>query len=234
MVDVNTSLTHREIEIPVEDEGKIRGNLNIVKNAQGIVIFAHGSGSSRFSPRNRYVAGMLAEKGFATLLLDLLTDEEEAIDLHTREFRFDIELLTSRLIAATTWGMKDKDIGRLPIGYFGASTGAAAALCAAAEFGTAIKAVVSRGGRADMAINMLPRVTAPTLLIVGGNDIPVIEMNRKAAEYLKVKKELIIVPGASHLFEERGTLEKVAQVAADWFLNYLPAPAAALSTEKGS
>jgi pimeloyl-ACP methyl ester carboxylesterase len=228
MADVNTNLTQREIEIPVEDEGKIRGTLNIAEQSNGIVIFAHGSGSSRFSPRNRFVAGELQKKGFATLLLDLLTGEEENIDLQSRDFRFDIELLTGRLMAATKWSMKAQDAGRLPIGFFGASTGAAAALCAAAEFGPAIKAVVSRGGRADMAINMLPRVTAPTLLIVGGSDIDVIKMNRQAAEYLKVKKELVIVPGASHLFEERGALEKVAQSACDWFVNYLPA------TEKGS
>jgi len=232
MADDKNNLTQREIEIPVDEEDKIKGTLNIAEQSNGIVIFAHGSGSSRFSTRNRYVAGVLQEKGFATLLLDLLTVEEEAIDLQTQEFRFDIDLLTERLMAATTWSMQDKDAGRLPIGYFGASTGAAAALCAAAEFGSAIRAVVSRGGRADMAINMLPRVTAPTLLIVGGNDIPVIEMNRQAAGYLKVKKELIIIPGASHLFEERGALEKVAQAAADWFVNYLPASVAAMSSEK--
>jgi len=223
MTDEKNNSMQREIEIDVE-EGKIRGTLNIPADAKGIVIFAHGSGSSRFSPRNRFVARELAEKGFATLLLDLLTDEEEAIDLQTREFRFDIDLLTERLMAATTWSMQDKDTCRLPIGYFGASTGAAGALCAAAEFGSAIKAVVSRGGRADMAINMLPRVTAPTLLIVGGNDLPVIEMNRKAAGFLKVKKELVIIPGATHLFEERGALEKVAEAACDWFVTYLAAP----------
>jgi len=226
MADNKNNVMQRKIEIPVDEDSKIRGTLNIAEHSNGIVIFAHGSGSSRFSTRNRYVAGVLHEKGFATLLLDLLTADEEAVDLQTREFRFDIELLTSRLVAATRWSMKDNQTGRLPIGYFGASTGAAAALCAAAEFGPVVRAVVSRGGRADMAINILPMVTAPTLLIVGGNDIAVIEMNKRASEYLKVKKDLVIVPGATHLFEERGALEKVAHAAADWFVSYLPAPAA--------
>jgi len=220
MVDEKVNLTKRDIEIPA-DKGIIRGTLTIPEKARGIIIFAHGSGSSRFSPRNQYVAKGLQQRGFATLLLDLLTDKEEEQDVWTREHRFDIPLLTGRLIAATKWCRKDKSTSVLPIGYFGASTGAAAALAAAAELGDSIKAVVSRGGRPDLAIDKLAKVVTPTLLIVGGNDFAVIEMNRRAAEYLNVKKELFIVPGATHLFEEPGTLEKAANAAGDWFAAHL-------------
>lgn len=221
MANNETILVEREIEIPLDSGEKIRGTLDLTKQAKGIIIFAHGSASNRLSPRNKYVASVLRENGFATLLFDLLTDKEEAIDLQTREFRFDIELLTKRLVLATQWCEENTETKQLSIGYFGASTGAAAALFAAAELGTAIKAVVSRGGRADMAINVLSSVTAPTLLIVGGNDSVVIDMNRRAAKYLKVKNALLIIPGASHLFEEPGALEQVSKVSAEWFENHL-------------
>ena len=220
MVGEKANLTQRDIEIPV-DKGTIRGTLTVPQKVRGIIIFAHGSGSSRFSPRNQFVAKSLQQRDFATLLLDLLTDKEEEQDVWTREHRFDIPLLTNRLTAATKWCMKDKSTATLAIGYFGASTGAAAALCAAAELGDCLKAVVSRGGRPDLAIEKLAKVVTPTLLIVGGNDFAVIDMNRKAAEFLNVKKEILIVPGATHLFEEPGTLEKVAKAAGDWFTTYL-------------
>jgi pimeloyl-ACP methyl ester carboxylesterase len=220
MADENTNLTQQEIVIRV-DKGEIKGTLTVAKKPRGIIIFAHGSGSSRLSPRNQCVAGVLQKKGCATLLFDLLTDEEEVIDTQTQRFRFDIGLLTRRLTAATEWCRENKDTRRLSIGYFGASTGAAAALCAAAEFGPGIKAVVSRGGRPDLAMDKLDRVVSPTLLIVGGNDFSVIEMNREAAEHLNVEKEILIVPGAGHLFEEPGALEQVARAAGDWFVKHL-------------
>ncbi len=216
-----TVYVEKEIEIPLRQQEKICGTLDITKNAKGIVIFAHGSGSSRFSPRNQYVADLLHKKGFATLLFDLLTEEEEIIDSQTGRLRFDIDLLTTRLIMATEWCRDNQQTSSLPIGYFGASTGAAAALCAAAQLGDSVKAVVSRGGRADMAIEKLPQVTAPTLLIVGGNDPIVINMNKLAAKYLAVKNKLVIVPNATHLFEEPGALDKVADAAALWFAEHL-------------
>jgi pimeloyl-ACP methyl ester carboxylesterase len=191
------------------------------------VLFVHGSGSSRHSPRNQYVARTIREAGIGTLLFDLLTLEEEAADVNTRHLRFDIDLLAKRLVDATNWLKKKADTSHLRFGYFGASTGAAAALLAAAEFGEEIGAVVSRGGRPDLAGGALSRVKSPTLLIVGGLDFPVISLNREAYALLRCEKELVIVPGATHLFEEPGTLEDVARLAAEWFHRYLRADDAA-------
>jgi dienelactone hydrolase len=202
----------------------LEGNLSIPQGATGIVLFAHGSGSSRRSPRNRFVAGELSGRGLATLLIDLLTAEEEAVDLRTAHLRFDIGLLADRLSGATEWLRRQPETTRLRIGYFGSSTGAAAALVAAAEFGSGIGAVVSRGGRPDLAGDALERVQAPTLLLVGGEDVPVIALNREALARLACEKELEIVPGATHLFEEPGALEIVARRAGDWFLRCLGAP----------
>lgn len=199
----------------------LEGNLAIPEGAEGVVLFAHGSGSSRFSPRNRFVAEALREGGLATLLIDLLTSEEEEIDRRTRHLRFDIELLAGRLIGATDWLLRHPDTEDLNVGYFGSSTGAAAALLAAPKRPEAVDAIVSRGGRPDMAAPVLPDVQAPTLLIVGGRDIPVIGMNEQALALLQVEKKLEIVPGASHLFEEPGKLEQVAQLAREWFVRYL-------------
>jgi len=200
------------------------GSLVVPKRATGVVVFAHGSGSSRFSPRNRAVAGTLNEAGLATLLFDLLTAEENEIDLRTRELRFDIELLTERLVGAIDWLGLRREVVRLPLGLFGASTGAAAALRAAAERPHSVAAVVSRGGRPDLAGDALPRVEAPTLLIVGGEDGPVIAMNREAAARMHCEQRLEIVPGATHLFEEPGKLERVAQLAREWFRHHLHDP----------
>jgi pimeloyl-ACP methyl ester carboxylesterase len=186
-----------------------------------VVLFAHGSGSSRHSPRNQFVARVIREAGIGILLFDLLTREEESIDAHTGHLRFDIGLLARRLILATNWLAIDKQTKELTIGYFGASTGGGAALVAAAELGGHVGAVVSRGGRPDLAGKALPFVTAPTLLIVGGRDYPVIEMNREALAQLRCEKRLEIVPDATHLFEEPGTLEQVAHLAADWFVTHL-------------
>lgn len=208
------------VKIPAA-EATIEGNLSMPPAAKGIVLFAHGSGSSRFSPRNQYVAKVLNKAGLATLLIDLLTAEEEEIDMLTGQFRFDIELLAQRLVAATKWLRKNPATRDLAFGYFGASTGAAAALIAAAELPAEIKAVVSRGGRPDLAFDYLQKVKAPTLLIVGGNDTVVIDLNKKALARLSVVKKLEIVPGASHLFEERGKLEEVAKLSVDWFLLHL-------------
>lgn len=208
------------VHIPLE-EGALEGDLMIPENAKGIVLFAHGSGSSRMSPRNQFVARFLNEAGLATLLFDLLTKKEELIDNITAEYRFDIELLTTRLIRATDWVVEDPETKALNIGYFGASTGAAAALLAAVQRPKVIKAVVSRGGRPDLAEQGLKNVRAPTLLIVGGRDYTVIQMNEFALEKLTCKKELRIIPGATHLFEEPGTLEETAEAAKDWFKNHL-------------
>ena len=203
----------------------LEGNLRVPPRARGAVLFAHGSGSGRHSPRNRYVAGVLHGAGLATLLLDLLTAEEEAADAHTAHLRFDIRLLAGRLVAATYWLGQDPETASLPVGYFGASTGAAAALVAAAELPDHIGAVVSRGGRPDLAGPALPGVRAPTLLIVGGNDTPVLDLNRKALGPLAAgEKQLVIVPGASHLFQEPGALEEVARLASDWFTRHLSRP----------
>jgi dienelactone hydrolase len=197
------------------------GNLRLPKGAQGVVLFAHGSGSSRHSPRNRYVAALLNEARLGTLLLDLLTPDEEAIDVRTAQLRFDIGLLAERLIGATDWLTEQPETRPLRIGYFGASTGAAAALVAAAERPGVVGAVVSRGGRPDLAGPALAHVRAPTLLIVGGQDVPVIELNRQALAALRSEKQLVIIPGATHLFEEPGALEQVAQLAREWFERYL-------------
>ncbi len=210
----------RDVEISA-DSLLLYGELKIPANATGIVLFAHGSGSSRHSPRNQYVAGVIREVGVATLLFDLLTRPEESIDNYTREFRFDINLLARRLVAATSWLAGEDETKYLRPGYFGASTGGAAALLAAAEIGKKVGAVVSRGGRPDLAGPALSYVTAPTLLLVGGLDGPVIRMNEDAYAQLRCLKELKIVPGATHLFEEPGKLEEVARLAAAWFLTHL-------------
>lgn len=195
----------------------LKALLGVPQNPSGLVIFAHGSGSGRLSPRNNHVASRLREAGLATLLLDLLTPEEE----DDRANVFDIPLLASRLVVATDWAAEQPGVGALPIGYFGASTGAGAALLAAASETSRVRAVVSRGGRPDLAGEALGRVRAPTLLIVGSLDGPVITINRDAAAMLKAKTEVVIVPGAGHLFEEPGTLDEVVRLAADWFLAHL-------------
>jgi putative phosphoribosyl transferase len=196
----------------------LMGDLTIPHHATGVSLFAHGSGSSRFSSRNRFVAGVLQQGGFATLLLDLLTEAEEDVDIRTRELRFDIGLLAERLLHATHWLRGNSSTRELPVGYFGASTGGGAALVAAADESVEVSAVVSRGGRPDLAGEAaLGKVKAPTLLIVGGDDSQVIDLNQKALAQLRCEKRLEIVPGATHLFEEPGTLEKVARLAADWF-----------------
>ncbi|HZU28759.1 MAG TPA: alpha/beta family hydrolase [Bryobacteraceae bacterium] len=199
----------------------LEGDLTIPPQARGVVLFAHGSGSSRFSPRNRYVAAMLQQAGLATLLIDLLTAAEEEVDDVTRELRFDIGMLAGRLIEAAEWLSSHPATGRLDIGCFGASTGGGAALVAAAERPEFIRAVVSRGGRPDLAREALSAVQAPTLLIVGARDTPVIEMNRVAFEQLQCVKRMDIVPGATHLFEEPGKLDDVARLARDWFVRHL-------------
>jgi dienelactone hydrolase len=203
----------------------LEGDLEIPEAAMGVVLFAHGSGSGRHSPRNRFVARQLQTAGLATFLIDLLTPEEEAVDVHTAHLRFDIPLLAKRLVAATRWLAADPSTRALKVGYFGASTGAAAALVAAAEEPDRVGAVVSRGGRPDLAGPALPRVRAPTLLIVGSRDLAVLEMNRTAMASMQAVTRLEIVPGATHLFEEPGALEAVASLARDWFLRYLPEPA---------
>lgn len=199
----------------------LEGNLAIPPGATGVVAFAHGSGSSRYSPRNRAVAGALREGGLATLLLDLLTAEEEAVDDETAHLRFDIDLLADRLVDATDWLGEAEETRGLPVGYFGASTGGGAALVAAARRPNVVRAVVSRGGRPDLAGAALARVRAPTLLIVGGADHVVLELNGEALERLRCEKKLEVVTGATHLFEEPGALEEVARLARDWFLRHL-------------
>lgn len=206
----------RLVHIPAK-KVKLEGALTIPEKAEGIVLFAHGSGSSRMSPRNNYVAEVLRKAGLATLLMDLLTREED-MDYETR---FDIGLLADRLDAATGWLRGEESTKGLRIGYFGASTGAAAALRSAALAGETIGAVVSRGGRPDLAMDVLSNVKSPTLLIIGGRDDLVIDLNRKAFDKLKAKREMVIVPGATHLFDEPGALEEVAQLAARWFKTYL-------------
>jgi len=206
----------QEVDV-VAESVILAGHLNVPSAAKGIVLFAHGSGSSRKSPRNLAVAKALNKVGLATLLFDLLSTEEES----DRANVFDIELLAKRLSDATVWLRQQAGLAELSVGYFGASTGAAAALWAAADPKTNVKAVVSRGGRADMAAAQLAKVQAPTLLIVGGYDDVVIELNQQAQAQLHCKNQLVIIPGATHLFEEPGTLEKVAELASDWFLKYL-------------
>lgn len=213
----------REVRIPCAGAW-LYGDLVVPTGAQGVVLFAHGSGSGRHSARNRQVAQALQHAGIATLLFDLLTVEEEQVDIHTREHRFDIALLTGRMQQATEWVFAQPGLERAPVGYFGASTGSAAALIAAARLGNRIAAVVSRGGRPDLAGPVaLAAVTAPTLLIVGGADEEVITLNEQAYDHLRCEKRLEIVPGATHLFEERGTLEQVADLAATWFNTHLAA-----------
>jgi putative phosphoribosyl transferase len=198
----------------------LEGNLGIPEGAAGVVLFAHGSGSGRLSPRNRRVAEALRGAGLATLLIDLLTPDEEEVDRRTRRLRFNVGLLSERLAGATDWLSENPDTKDLRVGYFGASTGAGAALVAAAGR-PEVGAIVSRGGRPDLAGEALPRVKAPTLLIVGGRDEPVIGMNREAFARMRAEKELMVVPGATHLFEEPGKLEEVAHLAAGWFARYL-------------
>ena len=199
----------------------IDGDLGRPDGSTGLVVFAHGSGSSRFSQRNRSVAHALHEQGFATLLVDLLTRQEEQVDEVTREFRFDIERLAERVVASIDWSAQDERVRRLPIACFGASTGAAAALIAAAERPDSVRAVVSRGGRADLAGDRLARVQAPTLMIVGGHDEPVIHLNRQAMAAMTAPVELIIIPRATHLFEEPGTLDQVIAATIEWCRRHL-------------
>ena len=211
----------QEVRIPLGPTW-LHGDLGLPERSQGLVLFAHGSGSGRHSARNRQVARRLQESGIATLLFDLLTAEEEQVDLRTREHRFDIALLTRRLEAAAEWTRGQPALRDLPLGFFGASTGSAAALIAAAQLGRQVAAVVSRGGRPDLAgPAALAAVTAPTLLIVGGADRSVIGLNEEAQRHLRCEHRLDIVPGATHLFEEHGTLERVADLAADWFTRHL-------------
>jgi dienelactone hydrolase len=211
-----TKENKKTVEIQVENV-ILQGNLAIPENATGIVLFSHGSGSSRLSPRNNYVAEVLQQNGLATLLFDLLTEKEDRI----YENRFNIDLLTERLISVTKWVKENPETKELNLGYFGASTGAASALVAAAYFGDQIKAVVSRGGRPDLGMQDIQKAKAPTLLIVGGYDDLVIQLNQKAFEKLQCERKLEIVPEASHLFEEPGKLEVVARLSADWFAKYL-------------
>jgi putative phosphoribosyl transferase len=213
----------RTVSIPVAGAGSIGGDLRLPVDADSLVVFAHGSGSSRRSPRNRMVASRLNEAGFGTLLIDLLTREEEAVDARTAHLRFDIALMADRLLLAGDAVATEASVRDLPLGYFGASTGAAAALVAAAERPRPVRAIVSRGGRPDLAGDALPSVLAPTLLIVGGLDETVIELNRRAARLMRCERELAIVPGATHLFEEPGTLEDVANLAVEWFARHLRA-----------
>lgn len=198
------------------------GDLTVRPDSEGLVIFAHGSGSSRHSSRNQYVASVLIRHGLATLLLDLLTDEEEVIDRRTTAYRFDVDLLAGRLEGATRWAVREPKTSRLGIGYFGASTGAAAALIAASRQAQTVQAIVSRGGRPDLAgATALQSVRAPTLFIVGGNDTEVLGLNQRAAACLAAPHELQVVEGASHLFEERGALAEVSSLAGKWFSRYL-------------
>jgi pimeloyl-ACP methyl ester carboxylesterase len=223
MANVATQGKDQEVRIKAGSIS-LDGNLVIPPGAQAVVLFAHGSGSSRFSPRNRFVAEVLRRGGLATLLFDLLTAEEETVDQRTRELRFNIDLLAERLVGATDWVGQQTETKALSIGYFGSSTGAAAALVAAAKRPDAVHAVVSRGGRPDLALPILAQVKAPTLLIVGGEDVAVIGMNKQALAQLRVESKLEIIPGASHLFEEPGTLEDAAHLARQWFKSHLVQP----------
>jgi putative phosphoribosyl transferase len=213
-----------DIEIPVGG-AVLRGSLIAPAGSKGIVVFAHGSGSSRLSPRNRSVARYLRDRGLGTLLFDLLTADEERADAHSGEYRFNIPFLAERLVAVTDWLVDDREAPP-KLGYFGASTGAAAALRAAAELPDRVHAIVSRGGRPDLAGALLERVRAPTLLIVGGDDLKVLALNESALRQLVCETRLDVVPGATHLFQEAGALETVAQLAADWFLRHFSGPLA--------
>lgn len=211
-------LEGRRVPLLVKAAGTcLNGDLYLPEGAEKLIVFAHGSGSSRLSPRNQYVASVLNEAGFGTFLFDLLTREEECLDMHTRHLRFDIDLLSVRMVETTNWLTHEAGLSQLKIGYFGASTGAAAALIAAAYLPDQVCAVVSRGGRPDLAGNALEQVKADTLLIVGGLDDVVIRLNEEAFSRLTCRKQLSIVPGATHLFEEAGALERVAELACDWF-----------------
>jgi putative phosphoribosyl transferase len=222
-----TALQPDERAVTLVSHGEsLHGDLRLPDAPRGLVLFAHGSGSSRKSPRNRFVADVLVHAGLGTLLFDLLTPDEEAVDVYTREHRFDIPLLTRRLSGATEWVLGQRELGFLPLGYFGASTGAAAALAASCDW-PEVLAVVSRGGRPDLAGPALPRVTAATLLVVGGDDDIVIGLNREALARMRCEARLEIVPGATHLFEEPGTLEKAAALAAGWFAGHFPSAALA-------
>jgi putative phosphoribosyl transferase len=220
MKDAELGLVMTEIQIPAGG-AVLSGNLTIPDNSMALVLFAHGSGSSRHSPRNQFVACTLNGDGLGTLLFDLLTPEEEALDIYTREHRFNIGLLAERLVDATKWVRGEAQTSDLRIGYFGSSTGGAAALVAAAELPQHVGAVVSRGGRPDLAGAALPKVQAPTLLIVGGNDDIVIELNEMARDQMRCEVKLEIIPSATHLFEEAGALEKVAELASDWFSRHV-------------
>lgn len=222
-MDMTQGSSDKTYTVPVEEGITVEGNLRIPDNPRGVVLFAHGSGSSRFSPRNQFVARQLESAGLATFLIDLLTAREEEEDRYTGHLRFDIPLLGRRVVAATDWLLLQPATRNLKIGYFGASTGAAAALVAAAERPLAVGAVVSRGGRPDLAGTALTEVQAPTLLIVGSKDTQVIELNRLAFSLLRGEKRMEIIPGATHLFEEPGTLERVAELASEWFTRYLSA-----------
>ena len=213
-------IQHLAVTIQVESI-HLEGDLSIPTAATGVVLFAHGSGSSRRSPRNRYVADLLNESGLATLLMDLLTEDEQQVDLQTAQLRFDIPFLAKRLVTITQWLAQHPDVAGLKIGHFGASTGAGAALVAAAELPHLIHAVVSRGGRPDLAGQALANVEAPTLLVVGGADPVVLDLNQTALGLMHCEKALKVVPGASHLFEEPGALDKVAEMARNWFLEKL-------------
>jgi putative phosphoribosyl transferase len=208
------------VEIPIEG-ASLQADLAVPEGAGAVVLFAHGSGSGRDSPRNRQVARRLQDDSIATLLLDLLTQNEEAAELAGARLRFEIELLAARLQVATEWVVKHEQVSELPLGYFGASTGAAAALVAAADEGERVGAVVSRGGRPDLAGDALKEVRAPTLLIVGSRDTAVLELNREAAELLQVEHRIEVIEGATHLFEEPGALEQAADLASTWFSDHL-------------
>lgn len=224
----DAAVRQRALSIPAGTVS-LDATLALPRSASGVVAFAHGSGSGRFSPRNQYVAASLQRRGLATLLLDLLSEDEEALDRRTRGLRFDVDLLAERLLAAVAALERDPDAGALPVGLFGASTGAAAALVAAAQHPNAVGAVVSRGGRPDLAGDALARVRAPTLLIVGERDTPVIDLNQAALRALAGPKELTLIPGAGHLFEEPGALEAVAELAGHWFEQHLATNAAGRS-----
>jgi len=210
-----------EVKIPIDETSAINGNLTIPQGATAVVVFAHGSGSGRFSPRNQYVAKVFNQAGIATLLIDLLTPEEEEIDLVTTEYRFNIELLAQRLVTATQWLKQEPKTSGMTFGFFGASTGAAAALIGAARLPDIVKAVVSRGGRPDLAGDFLEQVEAPTLFLVGGLDEVVLDLNRQAMAQMSAETRLVVVEGATHLFEESGKLEEVAKLSTDWFMRHL-------------
>lgn len=222
MVDRISRRRDEDEIVRVETESVIlEGELEVPEGAEGVVLFAHGSGSGRYSPRNQHVARELRAGGLATLLIDLLTREEEAVDMRTHHLRFDIELLAGRLVGATDWLRDSPETAGLNIGYFGASTGAAAALVAATRRPDDVKAIVSRGGRPDLAKEYLADVKAPTLLIVGGNDLLVINFNQAAMSRMRAERRLELIPGAGHLFEEPGALQEVARLARDWFVQHL-------------